>query len=156
MMTLTDQEVPIFDFENQVHYWVNRLGFLLRKEIHLRFKANGIDLRAEEMALLVQLWQNPGQTPSALADKTVRDRTTVTRFLDGLEKKGLVTRKTDPTDRRRVIVQATKKSAGLQPKVLAGIREMIADSLDGVSPEELETTKRVLRQITGTVLEMRN
>ncbi len=149
-------ESPQFDFENQLLYWVNRLGFLLRKEIHLRFKAQGIDLRAEEMALLINLWREPGQTPSALAEKTVRDRTTVTRFLDGLAKKGLVARETDPADRRRVVVNATEDSSALQPKVIAGIRAMIAETLEGVSADDLETTKRVLRQMTDTVLEMRS
>jgi DNA-binding MarR family transcriptional regulator len=147
---------PLFDFENQLLYWANRLGFLVRKEIHLRFKADGIDLRAEEMALLMQLWRTPGQTPSALADKTIRDRTTVTRFLDGMEKKDLVTREIDPSDRRRVIVKATKNSAGLQPKVVAEVRQLIEQSMHGISPEDAKTAKRVLMQVTNSLLEMRS
>ena len=153
---MQNPDPPSFDFENQLHYWVNRLGFLLRKEIHLRFKVEGIDLRAEEMALLIHLLQDNGQTPSALAEKTIRDRTTVTRFLDGLAKKGFVEREVDPDDRRRVIVKTTERTTALQPKIIARVRQMIAESLVGVDEEDLETTKRVLKQITGTVLDMRS
>ena len=155
-MNVDKPKNQIFDFESQLHYWANRLGFLLSKEIHLRFKADGIDLRAEEMALLMNLWQQPGQTPSALADKTIRDRTTVTRFLDGMEKKDLVTREVDPKDRRRVIVKATESSKRLQPKVIAEIRKLIEQSLDGISAEDVETARRVLMKITNTLLGMRS
>ena len=152
---MTPDHPPNLDFEAHLHYWANRFGFLLRKELHLRFMADGIDLRAEEMALLMQLWREPGQTPSALADRTIRDRTTVSRLLDGMEKKRLVARDVDPADRRRVIVNATAKSRDLQPRVIAAIRQLIADSMQGVSPSDAETTRKVLHQMTNTLLEMR-
>ena len=145
----------MIDPEKQIQYWANRLAFLLRKELRERFLADGLDISAEEMALLMQLWRTPGQTPSALADATIRDRTTVTRFLDGMVSKGLVVRETDPDDRRRVIVKPTAASVDLQSRIMPVVHGLIAESMQGVPAQDAETARRVLQKITGNVLAMR-
>lgn len=147
-------QIP-FEFETQLHYWVNRASFLMRKEIQERFSAEGLDLRAEEMAILIQLWRQPGQTPTRLADSTVRDRTTVTRLLDGMVRKNLVSRGADTRDRRRVIVRPTGHSMSLQPVIIRVARGMIAESMQGISPGDADTALRVLEALTENLLKMR-
>lgn len=145
----------LIDYESQIQYWANRVSFLLRKEARERFVAEGLDIRAEEMAILMQLWTEPGQTPSMLADKTVRDRTTVTRFLDGMEKKGLIRREPDAGDRRRVIVTATEKSVAMQGRIMPVVRGLIADSMQGVDAGDAAIACDVLRRLAGNLLDMR-
>ncbi|MFT5343017.1 MAG: DNA-binding MarR family transcriptional regulator, partial [Paracoccaceae bacterium] len=72
------------DYENIPLHWINRLGFVVRKELVRRFQDNGFDVVPEEWAILLILWSKGAQTPSVLADATIRDRKTVTRLLDGM------------------------------------------------------------------------
>ncbi|MCC4765705.1 MAG: MarR family transcriptional regulator [Methanosarcina vacuolata] len=47
--------------------------------------------------------------PSTIGRYTGMDKSSLTRMVDDLEKKGLVFRKTDPEDRRKVLVSLTEK-----------------------------------------------
>ena len=134
----------------------NRISFLFRKELHARLLTEDMDIRGEEFAILTQLWRQPGQTPSALADKTIRDRTTVTRLLDGMVKKALVVREVDPDDRRRVIVNPTKQSILLQAKIMPIVQGLIASTMEGITEADAETARLVLSKLTENLLELRN
>ena len=150
-----EKKTTLIIYEAQIQYWINRVSFMLRKEIHSRFLAAGLNFRAEEMALLMQLWDEPGQTPSMLADKTIRDRTTVTRLLDGMVKKGLVEREVDPDDRRRVIVKPTSNSVKLQATIVPIVQGLIQDSMTGISEVEVEIARNVLRKLAENLQAMR-
>lgn len=47
--------------------------------------------------------------PSTIGRYTGMDKSSLTRMVDDLERKGLVFRKTDPEDRRKVLVSLTEK-----------------------------------------------
>ncbi|MCU1643904.1 MAG: MarR family transcriptional regulator [Nocardia sp.] len=90
-----------------------RLGYLLKRayaglaeEIGKALQPLGIDGR--ELAVLVLL--NATDTPLSQLDAAQRlgiDRTTMTSFVDGLEDKGLVTRRRSVDDRRKNIIELT-------------------------------------------------
>lgn len=138
----------MFDYEEIPLHWVNRLSFLVRKELGQHFRAQGHDISPEEWAVLLILWKKGGQTPGALADVTFRDRTTITRLIDGMVKKNLVARREDPKDRRRSLVDLTTHAADLENILVPMARNVIARAMPGVSPQDLEITVRTLRQMT--------
>ncbi|WP_327139671.1 MarR family winged helix-turn-helix transcriptional regulator [Nocardia sp. NBC_01327] len=90
-----------------------RLGYLLKRayaglaeEIGKALRPLGIDSR--ELAVLALL--NATDTPLSQLEAAQRlgiDRTTMTGFVDGLEDKGLVTRRRSAEDRRKNIVEPT-------------------------------------------------
>ena len=137
-----------FDFETLPQHWVNRLGFMLRRELVDLFRQAGVDVTAEEWAVLLLLWQQDGRGPGELADRTIRDRTTMTRLLDGMARKGVIERQTDPKDRRRMIVTLTTKGRDLRAVLVPLAQGMIARSMAGISPENIATTVETLRQMT--------
>lgn len=75
------------DYTDLPFYWINRLSFLSRKELSQRFDDAGHSISPEEWALLLVLWRKGSQAPSALSEEIIKDRTTVTRLIDGLVKK---------------------------------------------------------------------
>jgi DNA-binding MarR family transcriptional regulator len=145
------------NYESIPLHWINRLGFVVRKELAQRFQNNGFDVGPEEWAILLILWNKGPQTPSALADATIRDRTTVTRLLDGMVTKGLVKRDPDPNDRRKMRVQVSDLGVSLKDGMVAVARGLIAETLDGISSEDAEITTRTLRRMSLNLLpEMEN
>ena len=143
----------IMNFESLPQYWINRLSFILRKELTIKFRENGFQISPEEWGMLLNLWQQDGWTPTELADQTIRDRTTVTRLIDGMVKKNLVTREIDPDDRRRSLILLTPHGKSIQQQVVPIAQGLIQQSLEGVSPEDIHHVVRVLRQMTQNILE---
>ena len=138
--------------EKQIQHWVNRFSFILRRDLQDRFRAAGIKMGAEEWAVLLLLWQEDGQTPGALAQRSVKDQTTLTRLLDGMVRKGLVNRTPDAKDRRRVRVNLTAKGQGMQATLVPLAAGLIEQSQRGISTDDLQTTRRVLQQMTDNLL----
>lgn len=124
----------------------------MRKELARRFQDNGFDISPEEWAILLILWNKGAQTPSVLADATIRDRTTVTRLLDGMVAKDLVERHTDPTDRRKMRVQVSEYGMSVKDGLVAVAQGLIAQTLDGISPKDAETTVQTLRRMSRNLL----
>ncbi len=85
----------------------NNPGFLLAhtkmrlaRLISRAFKERGHDLTPEHWGVMNMLRHCEGEHQTALAAHLGKDKPNLTRILDALEKKGLVTREPDPTDRR--------------------------------------------------------
>ena len=87
--------------------------------------------------------------PSTIGKYTGMEKSSLTRMVDDLEKKGIVFRKTDPEDRRKVLVSLTDK--GLE---CYNYFNEIADELLGFVDEKdvedyvqsLETMVKILRK----------
>ncbi|SDX36212.1 hypothetical protein [Roseicitreum antarcticum] len=65
------------DHEEIPLHWINRLGFLVRRALGDQFRAAGHPVSPEEWAILLVLWKYGPRTPGALADVTIKDRTTI-------------------------------------------------------------------------------
>jgi DNA-binding MarR family transcriptional regulator len=57
-------------------------------------------------------------SPTAIADRLIVTTASVTSLLDTLERRGLVERRPDPTDRRRLLVVITKDGAAIVDQFL--------------------------------------
>jgi DNA-binding MarR family transcriptional regulator len=138
----------LFDYESKIQHWVNRLSFLLRSEVQRNLAAQGFDLSAEEWALLMILWFKGPQQMGPLAAITLRDRTTVTRLVDRLVKKGYVARAEVAQDRRQILISVTELGHQIEDKVVAAIKPLIQKSQQGISPEDAEIAMSVLKKMT--------
>ena len=141
-----------FEFERIIIFWINRLSFLTRKELQQHFAAHGEDVTPEEWALLLQLWLRDGQTAGELADNTIRDRSTVTRLLDGMVRKELVHREPGPKDRRKVCIWLSAKGKQMEDRLVPIARDFIADALSGIPEADVETSIRTLRKMQDNLI----
>lgn len=142
----------MIDYEKIPLHWVNRLSFLTRKTLSQSFEEEGLFVSAEEWAILLILWNKGEQTPSALADMTFRDRTTITRLIDQMVKKQFVLREHDEKDRRRVLIKASEKGHALKDELIPTAKSMIDTATRGISPQDIETTVKTLSLMTNNLL----
>lgn len=85
------------------------------------------DLSARQMAVLLTVYMTPPpHTVRGLAELLIVSKPAITRALDRLGELGLARRKTDPKDRRSVVVQRTVKGS----VYLAEFVEIIADATE--------------------------
>ncbi|MGH8036821.1 MAG: MarR family winged helix-turn-helix transcriptional regulator [Stenotrophomonas sp.] len=86
-----------------------------------------------------------GLSPHKLAERAGVTRATVTGLLDGLEREKLVSRRTDPDDKRRIHVQLTEAGQALAAHLFEQHAQWIASLFADTSTEE--------RRILGTLLQ---
>lgn len=142
----------MFDYEKIPLHWVNRLSFLLRRELSTMFREANHPISSEEWAILLVLWKQSPQNPSALADVTIKDRTTITRLIDGMVSKNLVSRTEDPDDRRRSVVAITAQGLAIKDDLVPIARMLIDQALVNIPPEDIQTTIRTLRAMTENLV----
>ena len=92
-------------FEQCLYFNTTALARVLDREWSVAFAR--FDLTPPQAFLLRAVLAQPGQSPHQLAALLVIARPTVTRLLDGLERKGLITRRGAEQDRRGVVVLPT-------------------------------------------------
>ncbi len=103
-----------------------------------------IGLAVIEWYLLRVLYDQDGQMANQLAKAVGRAATSFTPILDQIERKGLIERRTHPTDRRSVKIYLTAKGKALQPQVNA-IAERIEKRLaQGVPDKDWQSYQRVV------------
>jgi DNA-binding MarR family transcriptional regulator len=95
------------------------------------------NVTGQQAALLLRSCATRDASPTQLASRLGTDNAGITRLLDRLEAKGLVERRSSPTDRRAIVVEPTAAGRALVPHLLPVVRGVTAQLLAGFSPEEL-------------------
>ena len=135
------------------------LGYLLA-DIS-RFIGRVFDRRAAPSGLTRVQWraikclqQQQGQTQAALAELMDMEPIAVGRVLDRLQKAGFVERQADPSDRRCWRLYLTAQSVAVIATMETVAQSLREDSVQGVDPQELTTTLKVLAQIRETLIHL--
>ena len=106
----------------------------------------GFELTKKQF-LLMKFISRGIQEQSRLCVITERDKSSLTRLIQGLEKKGLITREVNDLDKRKQQVNLT--SEGLE--LLKSAEPIIESNFEliesGISKEELEIAKRIIQKI---------
>jgi len=102
-----------------------------------------LGLTYPQYLVMLALWENDGQSVSALGEKLALDSGTLTPLLKRLEAQGHVARQRDADDERRVIVRLTP--AGRQLKIQA---RRIPQEIGRASGCELSEIVDLTRQLT--------
>ncbi|MEL6925948.1 MAG: MarR family transcriptional regulator, partial [Bacteroidota bacterium] len=97
--------------------------------------------------VLFMLWVEDGRNQAELAEWSFKDKTTITRGLQSLEKLNLVVRITDEKDKRNKLIFLTHKGRELKNKVMPLAAATMEDAIQDISKEELNICRKVLGKI---------
>jgi len=139
--------------ESAIGYVIGRSCHIMRKAFRTTFGRAGHEITPEEWGLLNRLWERDGQRQAELADATIRDRTTVTRLLDGMVEKGLVRRETDPDDRRAVQTWLTPEGRALRRELIPLTEDLLRRALQSIPKRDLATTVKTLRRMQANLVD---
>jgi len=140
-----------FQLDQAIGMHVNRTAFLMTEEIARRFASRGYLISAQDFGILFRLSQQGSMTQVEIAALMMRDKTTITRRIDGLVKKQLVERSPDPDDRRYfrigLTAQGTCALEALIPMVSEFQRELLSDISDADKSVTIKTLKHISEQL---------
>lgn len=108
-----------------------------------------LGLTYPQYLVLMSLWGQDGQSVGQLGAGLGLDSSTLTPLIKRIEAAGLVTRKRDPQDERRVIVSLTDQGAALQSHV-DHIRSCVIKDT-GMSMTELLQLQSMIRRLRSSM-----
>lgn len=130
------------------------IGFLMRQafwsiknSMHQKLRQHGYKFTMEQGGALMRLWMKDGQSQTELAEFLGKDKTTIARLINSMEKSLLVVRIPGKEDKRINLIYLTQKGKEVQQEVMKCIQHTLNEALDGVSAKDEETSKKVLKKI---------
>jgi DNA-binding MarR family transcriptional regulator len=124
-----------------------KASIAVARRLQKKFKRASIDITIEQWSVLYHLWKEDGVSQQDLCDSTFRDKPSITRLVDNLEKLKLVKRTPSKNDRRKNLIYLTKEAQHLQDKTMAIAGETVNEALKGVSSAHIEVAKEVLQLV---------
>lgn len=115
---------------------IRRLHQLSTATFAERMKSAGLDLTSVQFAALQTIADSPGIDQASLAQQIAYDRATIGGVVDRLERKGWVSRSTNPADKRARQVTLTDTGARTLQVVTPIVDALQVDILSALTPEE--------------------
>jgi DNA-binding MarR family transcriptional regulator len=122
-----------------------KASIAIARRLQKKFNTAGLNLTIEQWSVLYHLWKQDGISQQELCNATFRDKPSITRLVDNLEKLQLVKRVSSDSDRRMNLIFLTKQAQKLQEESMGLAEETLNEALLGVPPERIEVCKEVLQ-----------
>jgi len=119
----------------------------IARRLQKNLKQSGVDITIEQWSVLYHLWKEDGQSQQHLCDSTFRDKPSITRLVDNLEKLKLVKRVASKNDRRINLIYLTPEAQQLQDKTMELASQTLNEALSGVTNGQIEIAKEVLQKV---------
>ena len=119
----------------------------IARRLQKNFKQANVDITIEQWSVLYHLWKEDGLSQQQLCDATFRDKPSITRLVDNLEKLQLVKRVASKDDRRINMIYLTKEAEKLQEQTMVLANQTLNEALEGVTNGQIEIAKEVLQMV---------
>lgn len=137
-----------YNLEESLGYVVGRARRAIANRLNHNFETAGHDVTCEQWAILMNLSRKDRQSQRELADCSCKDKTSITRLLDGLERRSLVVRTHGTQDARQKIIQLTPQGKKLQAQLLRLVKQTLLEAQAGIKAGEIAACKEVLKRIS--------
>lgn len=122
-------------------------GCRLKQYIATMLRKMEVPLTPEQFMLIDLLWNQGEMSQQQLADLMQKDKNSVTKLVDAIEKKGFVTRRQNAQDRRSNTLVLTEKALHLKPEAKQKGISILDHMLSGISEEELRSFLGTLHKL---------
>ena len=130
---------------------VGKISTAINRTFLRAFVNEGMEITTEQWSVMACLWEKDKVTQQALCDITAKDKPSMTRLIDKLEKRNLVTRVSDHNDRRINLIHLTDAGIALQQKATEIVQMVATKTLNNITEEELNTSRVVLKKIMANL-----
>jgi DNA-binding MarR family transcriptional regulator len=124
-----------------------KASIAIARRLQRKFNQANLNITIEQWSVLSQLWKQDGQSQQDLCRATFRDKPSITRLVDNLEKLQLVKRVASSDDRRKNRICLTRTAAKLQEQTMQMAEETLNEALESVPAEQIEICKSVLQVV---------
>ena len=130
---------------------LNLTGCKLKQFLAAKLRQMDVPLTPEQFMLIDLLWNEGEMTQQQLADQMQKDKNSVTKLVDAIERKGFVIRKQNEHDRRANTLVLTEKANQLKPGAKQKGISILDQMLEGISEEELHSFLSTLQKLNDNM-----
>ncbi|MBQ2851991.1 MAG: MarR family transcriptional regulator [Bacteroidales bacterium] len=135
----------------KIAVYINILNCSIIKYFTKELSRNDINLTPEQYLVMDILWDADVMSQQSIADIIQKDKNSVTKFIDSLEKKGLVYRVVNKEDRRVNNIMVSEEGKKLKTKTTEVAIKMMRNVLDNIKEEDLMAFDKVMMQIKDNI-----
>lgn len=137
-----------------------KLGFLISNIFndytnYMNSYLEKMDLTLSQTRVLLVLALNNGVSIDFLAEKSNIGKSSVTKSVKILEKKGFLTKDINPKDNRKKIVKITNKGRNIQKEALKINNEIEESIVSAIGEEEIKILKKQLMTLDDLIKKIR-
>jgi len=136
------------DIHTMPGHLVRRLNQIAVALFMERIAAAGLNLTPVQFAALSAVRDQPGIDQATVAGMVAYDRATLGKVIDRLDARGLVARRTSPTDRRAKELRLTPEGEALLDAARPHVVDIQPEILAGLDHSERETFIELLQKVT--------
>lgn len=131
----------------EIAVYVNILNSRIKKCFFDKLQENGINITPEQFLVLDILWEEQPLSQQKIADIIQKDKNSVTKIIDSLEKKNLVQRVVDKNDRRINKIELTEDAFALEKITTEVAISFMNGAVKGIDNQDLDTFVNVMRRL---------
>jgi DNA-binding MarR family transcriptional regulator len=139
--------------QRQGGFLVTKIHHLGRRVFSQLIKERGLDIGPGQGRILFALLQQDGVPINELIKKTLLRKSTLSELLDNLENAGLVKRVQSEEDRRKVMIELTKKTKQMLNVYIEVSVEMTKIFYKGFQPEEIDQFESFLQRVLENLVQ---
>lgn len=133
--------------DSAMGFWIQRVFAAARTALYDTFREDGIEMTPEQWMVLVRLWERDGVSQNVLCESTLKDKPTISRILEGMERRKWIVRRSDPNDGRARMVSLTPKGRVLRDQLVPKVQILVKRLEAGIPEAELQQTRRTLQRM---------
>lgn len=124
-----------------------KVSAAINRRLIRNFRENNLEITPEQWTVLLFLWEKDGVSQQELCNATFKDKPSMTRLIDNMERQNLVVRIASKSDRRTNLVYLTRSGRELEESARMVANRTLKEALAGLSIEELRVSQEVLRKV---------
>ncbi|MCD6654563.1 MAG: MarR family transcriptional regulator [Sulfurovum sp.] len=134
-----------FDMDHSLGFVLNKTSLFSKASFNRQIKK--FDISPEQWGLIFRVAEKNGLTQKELSDSTYKDQANITRSIDRLEKKGLLKRIANESDRRIINLYPTDEAIRLVEKIIPVSILFNKRLTKGFTQEEHEMLLALLKKV---------
>jgi MarR family transcriptional regulator for hemolysin len=140
-----------YDFEESIGYWLIVGAQAFQRALNEELAPHGVTFRQAQVLGWLAL---EGEMPqNELAAKMMIEPPTLVGILDRMERDGWISRIACPSDRRKKMIKVNRAAQKVWSKIVGCAKRVRARAVEGLTAEEIETLKRLVRRVQHNLSE---
>lgn len=134
--------------DKQIGVFLNLVHNRFKQHFSTLFLEKGYNITPEQFLVMDTLWNNGSKmSQQQIADTIIKDKNSVVKLIDGLEKKELVKRVANVDDRRQNLIEVTPLGKEIEESVKETAINAVGTITEGIGKQELQTFINVLTKM---------
>lgn len=143
--------MDLLDLEKSVMPWIGKTGKMMTSFLMEKFKQCKLNLTIEQWVVLKTLIVEDGRIQNDMAMITNRNKTSLTRLVNNMEKNNLVVRIADKVDKRVNRVYLTKNGRSVYKNTMPIIKECIKEIQSDLNQKEIKILTTILKKVQNNI-----